>query len=179
MDAIDSSVLSLLINPNADVPANPKTGKHVERASDRVDQLIEALEASRTKLLIPVPVLAEILVLAAESGPEHLAEFESSAVYRIGNFDTRSAVEAAAMELDAKKGGDKKGGSESDWQRVKVDRQIVAIAKANGCKSIYTNDDGLKTLAEKAGIKALGVWDLPEPPAKQMGFEDSARDGNE
>ena len=89
-------------------------------------------------------------------------------MFKIGDFNTKSAVEAAAMYVDAKRQGDKKGGSESIWQRVKVDRQIVAIAKANSADLIYTNDAGLKTFAKGAGIKTVSLWELSMPPPTQV-----------
>ena len=168
MHAIDSDILSLLINPHAKTPINPNTGEPVDRPAERVELLKETLDERNIKLLIPSPVLGEILVLAKESGPSYLSDFESSPVFRIGNFDTRAAVEAAAMQLDAIKQGDKKGGSKSDWQRVKVDRQIVAIAKANNVDILYTNDDGLKRLTNTSGIKTVSLWELPDPLPKQM-----------
>ena len=77
MQAIDSDILSLLINPSATVPKDPATGEPVTRAAERVNHLIDTLETDRTKLLIASPVLSEILILAEESGVNFLDEFES------------------------------------------------------------------------------------------------------
>jgi hypothetical protein len=47
---------------------------------------------------------------------------------------------------------------------VKVDRQFVAIAKVHGVSVVYSDDDGVKRLAEEAGMQVKGVGDLPVPP---------------
>ena len=45
-----------------------------------------------------------------------------------------------------------------------VDRQIVAIAKVHGVDELYTDDGGVRRLAESDGIRVKGVADLPLPP---------------
>jgi hypothetical protein len=32
-------------------------------------------------------------------------------------------------------------------------------------KTIYSDDDGLRTFAKRNGIDVVGTWELPEPPA--------------
>ena len=59
--------------------------------------------------------------------------------------------------------------------KVKFDRQIVAIAKAEEANTIYADDADIFTLAERAKIKAYRSRDLdlpPEDPQTAMDFED-------
>ena len=51
------------------------------------------------------------------------------------------------------------------WQKVKVDWQVVAIAKARGCDLIVSNDPDVLKLGQAAGIKCQKVDDLPIPEA--------------
>ena len=50
-------------------------------------------------------------------------------------------------------------------QKIKVDRQIVAIAKQRGCSAIYSNDRDIKNLADEANIAVIGIERLPLPPS--------------
>jgi hypothetical protein len=79
----------------------------------------------------------------------------------------------AAIELTdrGKSGKGKKGGSDAPYQKVKFDRQIVAIAKVNRAHTIYSDDADVRKFATKAGIKAVPTWDLPIPPSKTPLFD--------
>lgn len=52
------------------------------------------------------------------------------------------------------------------WNKIKYDRQIVAIAKVNQATAIYTDDAGLRNTARRIGIAVVGVADMLLPPAK-------------
>ncbi|MHB8885990.1 MAG: type II toxin-antitoxin system VapC family toxin [Methylovirgula sp.] len=92
---------------------------------------------------------------------EHLQKY---AVFSIEPFDTRAAIEVAAMSRDAAASGNKRGNSNATWAKVKYDRQIVAIAKVNGATSIYSDDRDIATLAKTAKISVVSLADLPLPP---------------
>ena len=73
--------------------------------------------------------------------------------------------------------GNKRSGAVGPWQKVKVDRQIVAVAKVHGVDELYTDDDGVRRLAESDGIRVKGVADLPPPADPQPPlFPDSDSD---
>jgi hypothetical protein len=69
------------------------------------------------------------------------------------------------MTSAAIKAGDKLGGVTAGWQKVKFDRQIIAIARVQGANRIYSHDPDLKTLVGAAGPQVLALDDLPDPPA--------------
>jgi len=126
------------------VPNHPQTSEPVERYRDRVDHLVTHLEQNRTKIIIPTPALSEILVRAGAAGPEYLAQINSQSVFRIVAFDERDAVEVAAMTRKAiDSSGDKRGGVDGTWNKIKYDRQIVAIAKVEGVTALYSDDLGI------------------------------------
>ncbi len=166
MVVFDSSVLLLLLQPNASSPVDPDTGEPVESAKERVKFLLQRLENDGIKIIIPTPALAEVLVYAGQAGAEYLDIFNGSMVFRIESFDERAAVELAAMTAEALAGGDKFGGSDAPWQKVKFDRQIMAIARVAGATTIYSDDKSLRGLATDVGADVIGVGELPLPPQK-------------
>ena len=61
--------------------------------------------------------------------------------------------------------------------KVKFDRQIVAIALANGAHTVYTGDEKLAARAVAAKLKAVLTWNLPlppEPPQASFAYDDKA-----
>ena len=131
------------------------------------------MEEIGEKVVIPTPALAEFLVRADEAGAEYLRIMESRRVIRDAPFGKRAAVELAAMDREALDQGDKRGGSDSPYQKVKVDRQIVAIARVECEQEIYSNDSSLKRFAESKGLKVIHVAELdlpPEDPQKELNF---------
>jgi predicted nucleic acid-binding protein len=172
MVACDTTFLSLILKPDAKPPLDAATEKPVERVGDRIEKLIEDLQEANERLIIPTPVLAEFLVLADKSGPQYLDTIAGEQVFSVRPFDEKAAIEFAAMELGAKKLGDKRGGSKDSWARVKFDRQIVAIAKANGASRIYSDDEDVRRFAQAVDIEVIGISGLPLPAAKQMKLED-------
>jgi hypothetical protein len=171
--AFDAVMLSVYLHPTAKPP------KPVTDLPTRIQLLVDELEAAGAKIIIPTPVLSEFLVLTGpKDGSLYLSDLSNSDVFDIRPLDTMAAIEASEMHRKAAAAGDKKSGSNQRWQVVKVDRQFVAIAKVNGVSVIYSDDDGVKKLAEAAGITCKGVEDLPAPPvqeaqAQQFGEEDA------
>jgi predicted nucleic acid-binding protein len=164
MVVFDASVLLLLLDPDAKPPNDPATGQPVEHAKARIEYLIATLEPQRTKVIIPTPVLSEVLVRAGDAAPAYLEELNRSARFRIASFDIRAAVELAALTREALEGGDKREGATAPWQKVKVDRQIVAIARTEEAATIYSDDDDVQRFAKRAGIEVIGIAQLPLPP---------------
>jgi len=154
------------LHPEADPPFDPATGAPIARAQDRIAYLVEQLRESGARILIPAPVLAEFLTFAS---PDYLAVINQSAHFEIAPFDQRAAVEAAAVQKKASASakGKKSGLTGSKWQTIKVDRQIVAIAKVRNAERIYTTDGDVAALAKESGIAAVGLTDLPLPPEEE------------
>ena len=163
----DTSFLSLLLVENHSPMTNQDTGDTVEDVGQRVQQLIINLQNSKTKILIPTPVLAEILTEFADKSGEIIQVMEKTYQFQFAPFDKLAAIELGYFFHQAINEGDKKSGSKDTWQKVKFDNQIVAIAKTNGAKTIYTNDKGIRISAQKHNIEVITVWDLDPPPPEQ------------
>jgi hypothetical protein len=163
MVLLDATAFSLMVNPNAKVPDDPKTGQPVSDASKRFQLLKLEIEKSSNTILIPTPALSEVLVSIGDAAPHVIELLNRSARFRIADFDQRAAVELAAMTRQAMRTGDKKSGSLEHWQKVKIDRQIIAIARINQVDKIYSDDRGLKHFAELLGMSVVQTWEMPLP----------------
>jgi predicted nucleic acid-binding protein len=169
MVAFDATMLSLLIHPGSNPPLDSQE-KPVARCRERVEYLVEMLQEKKEKILIPTPALSEVLVIAGSAGPTYLNQLNSSARFRICPFDQKAAVEAAIAIRNALNdvGKASRKQTTSTWAKVKYDRQIVAIAKAEGAHTIYSDDEDVRKYAAEVGIKVVRTEELPLPPAKQM-----------
>ena len=156
MVVFDATILLPILWAGVPVPNNPHTGELVERYRDRIDHLVAHLERSRAKIIIPTPALSEILVRAGAAAPDYLAQINSQSVFRIVAFDERAAVEVAAMTKSAIDSGDKRDGVDGTWNKIKYDRQIVAIAKIEGATALYSDDFGVRSFGNGVGLTVIG-----------------------
>ena len=158
MALFDADMLLLLLDPTLPAPKDEETGIPVSDVKERLEHLVNTLHEERKKIIIPTPALSEVLIHTDGAGTDYLAKIQNSAAFKIEPFDTRAAVELARMTALALNEGDKKGGCSAPWNKIKFDRQIVAIAKISNVSMIYSNDKGLKTFARanvKSGVQAL------------------------
>ena len=172
MVVIDATMLMLFIRPNVKVPGDEK-GIPIDFPRERIDALIKRLEKGRTKIIIPTPVLSEALVRAGAIESQNIIEkIAKYAVFRIEPFDTRAAIEVAALTRGALDAGSKKAGSVATWAKLKYDRQIVAVAKVTQSTHIYSDDSDISAIARKAGIPVVRLVEFPLPPsAAQLEME--------
>lgn len=171
MIVLDATAFMLLVHPDAKPPTDPQTGTAVVQVRERFEFLEQEIQRSGETILIPAPALAEVLVGLEDAGPAVIERLSRSARFKIADFDTMAAVELATMTREAIRAGDKKGGSTSPWQKVKIDRQIIAIARTRGVTTIYSDDEGLAKFASTVGIQVVPTWSMPLPPvAPQPGL---------
>ena len=174
MVSVDTGILSLMLHPTAKPPKDPATQKPVERAHERIEQLLEDLDAAKERIIVPAPALSEFLVLAGNDAAQYLNELALQSNVYIQPFDQRAAVELAAMELAARNKGNKRhpASISAPWQKVKLDRQIVAISKLLQVHTLYSDDSDVKNIAEYVGIKVVSTWDLSLPKSKTPLLDD-------
>lgn len=118
--AIDNNVLIHLVSDKA-VHKNLETFLHQNNAT----------------LLIPTPVIAEFIGYDFTKRRVQLLSYEYNKVL-IGSLDRKAAL--ICGELASKLHKDKN----DNWQRVKVDLQIIAISLANGAKKLLSEDKGVQ-----------------------------------
>ena len=179
MVVLDTSVLLLLLDPNAKPPNDPSTGAPLGQAAARIEHLIDTLTTANEKIVIPTPVFSELLVLAGDAAPKYVQRLNGTSAFRIAPFDQKAAIEAAIMHRDAlRRGSTRIDAAKPDTTRTKIkfDRQIVAIAKTEGARIVYSDDEDVISYAKKAGLDALRTADLDRPPVdpqQAMNFDDS------
>lgn len=179
MIAIDACVLSLLIYEKSGVPHDFKTKQPIPFARERVDGLIRQLEAEEGSILIPAPALSEALCVVAPDCKAHVEELESQSCFRIRPFGTRAAIEVALRVRAAKDAGDKKEGFRN-WDKIKYDRQIVAIAKVEGVEAIYSTDEDIHGHGKLWNIPVKNISDLPIPATQaKLDFDEQKEIQNE
>lgn len=177
MVVIDATLLLLLLRPDAGVPTDRTTNAPVSNFKARLDYWVEQMQEAGEKIVIPTPALSEVLVRAGPAGPQIIEEISSQSVFRIAAFDVMEAVEVAEMTRAAIGAGDKRGGVVATMAKIKYDRQIVATARVAGAHTIYTDDEGIRTFAERINISVIGLAELPErplPPQTEMDFNADA-----
>jgi predicted nucleic acid-binding protein len=165
MVVIDATILMPLLRPEIPVTSDSK-GNPIDRVKDRIAYLVKRLEKDKTQIIIPTPVLSEVLVQAGTEASEKIIEYlQKFAVFRIESFDTRAAIEVAVMTRELLNSRERKRGtSNATWTKVKFDRQIVAIAKVHNATTIYSDDEDIRKIAARSKIKVEGLADLPLPP---------------
>jgi hypothetical protein len=171
--AFDASFLLPLFSPDVPSPIDPGTKKPLEFMKERLDHLVDVLEKSSTKIIIPTPALSELLVRAGNAGLGYLERLRQVRSFKIEPFDERAALEVA---LEIKKnidqtGKKKKGKATETWAKVKFDHQIVAIAKVNNATALYSDDEGLSNFASQCGLSVVRLRELELPPKEaQLNF---------
>jgi hypothetical protein len=97
MVSVDAGFLGLMLYPSAKAPEDPKTKKPTEKAKERIEQLLEDLDAKRERIIIPAPALAEFLVLAGKDGPQYLSEISLQSSFYVQPFDPRGSVKSGHL----------------------------------------------------------------------------------
>lgn len=156
----DTSILLLAIFPDAKPPIDPATEQPVEHAKQRVEYLIRKLSKERSKVVIPTPVLTEMLIHAGKATNEYVQSMQQTP-FRIAPFDTRAAIECSdALHRFGMKGK----GAGNPRAKVKFDRQIVAIAQVERVETIYSDDGDIYTYGGQVGIKVVRSYELEMDP---------------
>ena len=163
MAVFDSTTLLYLLDPSAKPPIDRDTNQPVARAKERVDLLLANFKGREEAVLIPTPVLCEVLVGAGDAGPQYLEILSDTSRFRIAPFDERAAIELAEMTRKAHSSGDLRAGVNVTRARLRFDRQILAIARVQNEKHIYTDDGDMGTVAKAEGFTVTATVELPLP----------------
>jgi predicted nucleic acid-binding protein len=163
MVLFDSTILLPLMRRGIPVRPDPSTGEPISHVEARLSRLVTELEKSRTRIVIPTPVLSELLIRAGSSTNQLVASLQKSSVFRIEPFDTRAAIELAEMTRAILASGSRRGAGDSTYAKLRFDRQIIAIAKVHAVRTIYTDDFELGSFAKTQGFDVVNLLDLPIP----------------
>lgn len=172
MVVFDTSVLLLFLDPQAKPPNDPATEETLLHAPKRIEYLIETLSASKDTIIIPTPVLSEVLVYAGGATNKYLEILNNTSVFRIAPFDQKAAIEASVAMKDAiDRGGHRIDTKNPDTTRTKIkfDRQIVAISRAENAHTVYSGDGDVLKYSSASGMNSIATWELELPPEDPQG----------
>lgn len=97
MVVMDATTLMLLFQPNSSPPNDPVTGKPLEKCKERIELLLQGLSQASIKVLIPTPVLSEILVASGPDKARILGEINNAFAFQVQPFDQAAAIEVAML----------------------------------------------------------------------------------
>jgi predicted nucleic acid-binding protein len=166
--AFDNTMLSILLNPDGRIPYVEGTATPVDLAKDRAEHVVATIQKQRRKIIIPAPACAELLTAIGPTAQQYINLVSRSRIFEIGNFDARGAAELALLNRDTFHHQDRNNGAEP-YQKIKVDRQIIAICRVHGVTEIYTDDKGLAKGAALCGITPIKIADCPIPDSARQG----------
>lgn len=162
----DTNVLMLVLQPAAPAPIDPVTGERLTHVEERVNYLIRRLSKIKTDVLIPTPVLAEILCGAGSARTQYLQHLQKEP-FRVVPFDVRAAIDCA--DLLALPVPSKRKGTPGLRAKIKFDRQIVAIAKTHAVEALYSDDEDVFKEARRLGLRVVRSFDLERDPELMQG----------
>lgn len=148
--------------------ASQRTEEHILA---RLDHLLETISASGGYIVLPTPSLSELLVRTDDATAAWLNALQRRNSVRVAGFDMRAAAECAFIHRLAIAAGGKRHGTKvgEHYQKIKIDRQIAAIAKVAGAELIVTDDENLIKVGQHIGIATKRVLELDLPAsAAQM-----------
>lgn len=137
----------------------------------KLSWLLKSIVSKRGKIVIPTPALSEYLVNARAASEAILQTLTKNRNIVIAGFDHKAAHTCAELHRIARVAGGHKRAplpETADWQKIKVDWQIVAIGKVNACSQVITNDGGVLTLAATAGLPTQRIDDIELPASERQ-----------
>jgi len=165
MVVVDTATLLFILQPDARAPLGDD-GEPISKCRERVELLLMNLSEAGVRVVVPTPVLAELMVSVGPGKVQLLGEINQSAAFHVAAFDQIAAVECACLIDPALQ---KKLAPKETKAKVKFDRQILAIAKVAGAHTLYTDDKRLIARAAANGLKTIRMQDLPLPPEPPQG----------
>lgn len=158
--AVDNTFLTLILNPGAKARPDPTTHQATPHLKEKLLGLLDELSENRRTLIVPCPVLAEVLCVATPSQVvlERLRQYTCIELYP---FDQKSAIEVSdIIRCNSKEIREIRDDATKSWQHMKMDIQIVGVAKAYGASTLYTDDTTQARFATLAGLAVSHTWQL-------------------
>ena len=136
-----------------------KAQSSIPKGPELVADLIEELTEQRAKIIIPAPVLTEVLTHTKEI-QTYLEEIKKSSCFQIRPFDEKAAIELAYVFRASVDSTKKRKKKDLTKQLITFERQIVAVCKVNGADTIYSDDEDVVKFADECGLLAIQFKDL-------------------
>lgn len=128
-----------------------------------MEGLVSELKRKREAIGIPAQVWAEFMHAATPEEIERSHSLLKTTVFRFLPYDMRAAIETVEVSKAGQAARKALKGKLRERQAVKVDWQILAIAKVHNARLLLTNDDGMLKEAGRADVVCLKISDLAIP----------------
>ncbi|MGO4336767.1 type II toxin-antitoxin system VapC family toxin [Labrys sp. KB_33_2] len=159
MIVVDANFLVLMFEPNA-MP-------QVDRGHDRVTHFIDELARSKEDVMIPAPVLSEVVAGRIDRAEEIVQTLSSQRAFIIQDFTPVIAIETGYLiraAVERSKAADRPPG----WRvAMKYDAMVAATAIVCRARAICTDDGGFDPYVIGKGVDVLRITELALPPSKQ------------
>jgi len=153
----DTNFLTYFSDSNGSYAFEPEDENDL--LDERFDYLLERLSAADAEIIIPAPVLAEVLSAKHKNQGTIIDLINEADNMNIIAFDARQSIEFGYLFRNTNR--------DSDHSRnaFKFDLLILACAKVHGVSVIYTADKQLRRKAERMEIQAYSFQDLERIPS--------------
>lgn len=164
---VDTNILICLMKKNS--PTDNLLGADGFAAVDNVElrskALLDHIENSGGTLVLPAPVLAEYLIgIDGEKNKQaHTQLILSMSCFEILPFDELAAIECSSLPSpnEFKQFIKSEINSNATANKVRYDRQIISIAKANNIDEIWSGDKEVSSKSTEFGIEIKSLLDMP------------------
>ena len=129
----------------------------------RMDGLVAELKRKREPVGIPAQVFAEFLEAAKPEEAALSFNLLKTSAFKVLPYDMRAAIETTEVSRNGHAARKAQKGKNRDRQAVKVDWQIIAVAKANNARFLLSNDAGMLKEAQRSDLLCMSIADLPIP----------------
>jgi predicted nucleic acid-binding protein len=129
----------------------------------RMDGHVAELERKREPVGIPAQVLAEFLEGAKPDEVALSFNLLKTTAFKVLPYDMRAAVETVEVSKSGHAARKAQKEKKRERQAVKVDWQIIAVAKANSARLLVTNDADMISEANRCGLTCMSIADFTIP----------------
>jgi predicted nucleic acid-binding protein len=156
MIVVDSGFLIALFDPEC-------FSGRIDNAYGRVERFLADTTECSGKILIPTPVLTEVLTNRLDRTDEILARLSRQSAVQIVDFDQIIAIEASYV-IKYKYNRMQVGQKHENWKvLLKYDAMIAATARVWNARALMTADGDFNAMLEGTGIAIISLEDLPLP----------------
>lgn len=139
----------------------------IENIELRSKALLDHIERNGGTIVIPTPVLAEYLLgIDGESNKHaHVNLISSMNCFEILSFEEIASIECSMLPSKQEfKQFIKQLNSNETANKIRFDRQIIAIAKANGITEIWSSDSQVIKKGLEVGIDVKSLSEIQPIP---------------
>lgn len=130
----------------------------------RSQALLDHIESSGGTLVLPAPVLAEYLlgIEGEKNKQKHTQLILSMSCFEILPFDELAAIECSLLlsPNEFKQFIKSEINSNATANKIRYDRQIISIAKANNIDEIWSGDKEVSSKSAEFGIEIKSLLDI-------------------